>query len=190
VVTQPFPSVDVTHLLRLIRRFWRRETLPCARQNCPAEAAWSAVLPRASCGGDLAPSGAACPDFGSPKAASIRARLKGEARAGRDARSLLREAVEQAVATSSDEVGPGAGAGLVCRVPGMLEIIVGAAAAVHMADPGLAKLTARPVVAGQVHVARECGAVGLRAGQHVVIVRRIAEARNPGAALGQRILGV
>src|SRR5215813_10622322 len=104
--------------------------------------------------------------------------------------SLLREAVEQAVATGGDEVGLAAGAGLMCRVPGVLELVVGTAAAVHMADLGLAKLTARPVVASQVHVARECGAVGLRAGQHVVIVRRIAEARNPGAALGQRILGV
>src|SRR5258707_13398854 len=121
---------------------------------------------------------------------SIRATVAGEGRAGgTPALRLRREALERAFAGGGDEVGLAAAAGLVRGVPGALELVVGAAAAVDVAEFGLAEFAARPVVAGQVHVAGERSAVGLRAGQGVVIVRRIAETRNPGAALGERVVG-
>src|SRR6266446_7570736 len=121
---------------------------------------------------------------------SIRATVAGEGRAGgTPALRLLREAVEQAVAAGGDEVGLAAAAGLVRGVPGALELVVGAAAAVDVAEFGLAEFAADPVVAGHVHVAGERGAVGLRASQGVVIVGREAETRNPGAALGERVVG-
>src|SRR5215470_4872321 len=119
-----------------------------------------------------------------PRANPRRAIEVGNVAGGTPPLPLLREAVEQAVAAGGDEVGLAAAAGLVGGVPGALVLVVGTAAAVHMADQGLAELAAHPVVARQVHVAGKCSAVGLRAGQHVVIVRRIAEARNPRAALG------
>src|ERR1700724_2883820 len=102
------------------------------------------------------------------------ARDQAGVRSGRDARApLLREAVEQAVAAGGDEVGLAAAARLVRGVPGTLEFVVGAAAAVDMAERGLAELTAHPVVAGHVDVAGIRGAVGLRTGQGVVPVGRV-----------------
>src|SRR5262245_2095857 len=102
---------------------------------------------------------------------------------------LLREAVEQTIAASGDQVRLAAGARHVRRIPGALEHGVGPAAAIDMPDRGAAEGAARPVVAGEVHVAGPGGAVHLRAGQHVVPVRRHAEAGHHGAALGQGVLG-
>src|SRR5215510_11419424 len=101
---------------------------------------------------------------------------------------LLREAVEQTIAASGDQVRLAAGARHVRRIPGALEHGVGPAAAIDMPDRGAAEGAARPVVAGEVHVAGPGGAVHLRAGQHVMPVRRHANAGHHCAALGQRIL--
>src|SRR5215471_815012 len=60
---------------------------------------------------------------------------------------LCREAVEQAVAAGGDEVGLAAAARLVRGIPGALEFVVGAAAAVDVANLGLAEFAAHPVVA-------------------------------------------
>src|SRR5262249_54179858 len=43
-----------------------------------------------------------------------------------------------------------------------------------------------PVAAGAILARREGAAVGLRAGERVVIIRRVANARHDSAALGQR----
>ena len=55
-----------------------------------------------------------------------------------------------------------------------------------MADHRHARGTARPITAGPVLTGREGPAIRLRAGQRVVIVRRITPSRDHGATLGQR----
>ena len=62
--------------------------------------------------------------------------------------SLLREAIEQAVAAGGDEVRLGAAARLMRCVPGALGFSVGAAPLVDMAEHRLAEFAARPVAAG------------------------------------------
>src|SRR5262249_31210267 len=95
--------------------------------------------------------------------------------AGRRAkRALLREAVEQAAAAGSDEAGLRAVARHVRRDGGVLVHRVGDAFAVAVAEHGAAEVAARPVIAGEVHVRRERAAFEGRAGQHVVLIRRIA----------------
>src|SRR5260370_37760229 len=162
---------------------------PCSRES-EGEGRRSHLAPvflPARHAGLASPAAPPSPDFG-PQRAALHPGYKRKA-GGTPALRLLREAVEQAVAAGGDEVGLAAAAGLVRRGPGALEFVVGAAAAVDVAEFGLAEFAARPVVAGQVHVAGERSAVGLRAGQGVVIGRRIAETRNPGAALGERVVG-
>src|SRR5262245_14266490 len=67
--------------------------------------------------------------------------------------SLLREAVEQAVAAGGNQVRLAAAARHVRRVPGALEHGVLSAATIDMPNRGAAEGTARPVVAGEIHVA-------------------------------------
>jgi len=55
-----------------------------------------------------------------------------------------------------------------------------------MADHRHTRGAARPIAASPVLIGRERPAIGLRAGQHVVVVRRIASAGDYGATLGQR----
>src|SRR5262245_42193281 len=50
----------------------------------------------------------------------------------------------------------------------------------------LTRRITRPVVACVVHAVRECGTVRSRAGQHVVLVRRVAKTRNGFAFLVER----
>ena len=56
---------------------------------------------------------------------------------------------------------------------------------VVVADHGRALAALRPVAAGGVHVAGDEAAVGLRAGEHVVLVRRVAPAVDDRPALGE-----
>jgi hypothetical protein len=102
-------------------------------------------------------------------------------------KSLLREAVEQAVAAGRDEIGLAAAAGHVGRVPGF-QIGRGLGGAVDMAEHGAAEGAARPVVAGQVEIRREHPAVRRRAGHGVMLVRLHADAVDHGAFLGERRL--
>src|SRR4029453_15774551 len=60
--------------------------------------------------------------------------------------------------------------------------------AIDMADHRRALGAAGPIAACPVLAGRESFAVRLRAGQDVVVVRRVADAGNDGAALGQRRL--
>src|SRR5262245_57669892 len=98
--------------------------------------------------------------------------------------SLLREAVEQTVAAGGDQVRLAAAARHVRRIPGALEHGVRPAAPIDVPHRSTAEGAARPVVACEIHVAGPGGAVHLRAGQHVMPVRRHAEAGHLGAALG------
>src|SRR5215510_12716923 len=100
---------------------------------------------------------------------------------------LLREAVEQTIAAGGDQVRLAASARHVRRIPGALEHGVRPAATIDMPHRGAAEGAARPVVAGQIHVAGPGGAIHLRAGQHVVPVRRHAEAGHRGATFRQRV---
>src|SRR5262249_6800698 len=68
-----------------------------------------------------------------------------------------------------------------------IEIVL-QAAAVGVPDHGAAEATARPVVAGEVEVARKRLPVHGRAGHDVVIDRREADARDHRPALGQNRL--
>ena len=89
--------------------------------------------------------------------------------------ALLREAVEQAVAAGGDEVRLAAAARHMRRVPG--RVVLGRrriALAVHVTEHGAAERAARPVVAGQVEIARERFPFHVRTGHDVVHVGRLA----------------
>src|SRR5262245_41241886 len=73
-------------------------------------------------------------------------------------------------------------------VPGLGKDRVREAAAIDVANHGAAERRARPIVARQIEVARKYAALGRRAGHDVVIIRRVADTGDDGAALGQRCL--
>src|SRR5215470_12133445 len=72
------------------------------------------------------------------------------------------------------------------RVPGLRRLVIAQALAVDVAEHRGALRTLGPVAAGAILARREGAAVGLRAGERVVIIRRVANARHDSAALGQR----
>src|SRR6478672_2456480 len=103
--------------------------------------------------------------------------------------SVRREAVQQAVAAGALQVvlraaaaGSTRGMG---RVPRLRGRAVVEAAAVRMSEHGAAN-RARPVAARAVLSGGKGRAVGLRAREHVVHIRRIAAAVDDGALLGER----
>ena len=87
-----------------------------------------------------------------------------------------REAVEQAGAAGALQRVHAAAARLVRRVPRLRRHALVQASAVAVADHRRAGGAAGPVAAGRVDVAGDAAAVGLRAGQDVVHVRRVAAA--------------
>src|SRR6202521_3824476 len=91
---------------------------------------------------------------------------------------LGRKAIEQAVAAGSDQTRLGAVAGHVGRIPRRV-----VRRAVDVSEFGRAEGAAGPVVARQIYVRREGAALGGRAGERVVPVRRHAEAGDHLAAL-------
>ena len=74
------------------------------------------------------------------------------------------------------------------RVPGLRRLVVAQPDAIGMADHGRTGCRAGPVAAGAVLAGGEGGSIGLRAGQHIVAVRRIAAAVDDLAFLAQRSL--
>src|SRR5689334_1384107 len=74
------------------------------------------------------------------------------------------------------------------RIPRACRRIVAQPLAVDMADHGGALGAARPVLAGAILGSRERPAFRRRARQHVVTVRREADAGNDQAALTQRVV--
>ena len=60
---------------------------------------------------------------------------------------------------------------------------------VEVADHGRSLGAAGPVAAGPVLAGRECPAIGLRAGEDVVVVRRGGAVRHHRPTLGQRRAG-
>jgi len=100
-------------------------------------------------------------------------------------RKLHCKAVEQAVATSGDEVGLAAAARHVCRVPRLRQVIR-LGVPVYVSQHSRAEGAAGPVVAGQVQVGRPRAAIGLRACQCVVPVRRHADPGDHVAAFRER----
>src|SRR5262249_9356452 len=106
---------------------------------------------------------------------------------------LLRgEAVDQAEATRAAQVvlaaaAVGAARGM-RRVPRLRRGVVAQALAITVAEHGRALRAAGPVAAGAVLAGRGRLAVGLRAGQHIVVVGGVADAGHHVAALGQPIL--
>src|SRR4051794_30771764 len=97
------------------------------------------------------------------------------------------EAIEQPVAAGAAQialaaaaVGPTRG---MRRIPRLRRRVVAQALAVDMADHRRALGAARPVLAGAILGSREGFAICGRAGQHVVTVRREADAGNDEAAL-------
>src|SRR5207248_10681808 len=71
-------------------------------------------------------------------------------------------------------------------VPGLRRLVVTQALAVDVAEHRGALRALGPVAAGAVLARREGAAVWLRAGERIVVVGRVADARLHGAALGQR----
>src|SRR5262245_66685789 len=74
------------------------------------------------------------------------------------------------------------------RIPRFRRGVVAQTLAIDVADHRRALGAAGPIAAGPVLAGRESFAVRLRAGQDVVIVRRVADAGDHGAALGLRYL--
>src|SRR3954463_3779735 len=72
------------------------------------------------------------------------------------------------------------------RVPRFCGGVVTQSLAIVMTDHRRARGAARPIAAGPVLIGRERPAIGLRTGQYVMIIRRIASAGDYSAALGQR----
>src|SRR5206468_3359170 len=99
---------------------------------------------------------------------------------------VRREAVEVAGAARADQIGLAAAAAGMRRVPRA----VVAALLVRVAELGAAYAVgvARPVAAGVVHAVGIGSAVGLRAGENIVLVRRIADAVGDGALVVERNL--
>src|SRR5207237_50623 len=114
---------------------------------------------------------------------------KGDSRRPKPA-LIHRETVEQAVAAGAAQIGRAAAAVGAARgvrgIPRARGVVVAQALAINMADDRGALRTARPVLAGLVVARREGLAVRRRAGQRVVLVRRIAAAVDDVAFLGQR----
>jgi hypothetical protein len=104
------------------------------------------------------------------------------------ATALLRETIEQAVTAGGDEIRLAAAARHMRGIPGALEDGVLSAAAIMVPKHGATERAARPVVAGQVHIAGPRPTVHLRTGQNVMLVGRIADASDDRASFGQRIL--
>ena len=75
-------------------------------------------------------------------------------------------------------------------IPRFRHVIITQSVAVDMADHRRALRAARPIVAGLVFFGRKGAAIRLRAGQHIMIIRRKASTRNHRAALGHRALHV
>src|SRR6185295_3934874 len=98
------------------------------------------------------------------------------------------EAVDARVAAGRLQRLEAAAARLVRRVPRLRRRALVEAGAVAVADHRGALAALRPVAARRVDIARDRGAVGLRAGQDVVHVRRVAAAVDDVAALGERSL--
>src|SRR5450755_4765238 len=98
---------------------------------------------------------------------------------------VRREAVDAGVATGRLERVDAAAARLVRRVPRFRRNAVVETGAVAVAEHGRALAALGPVAAGRVDGAGDGGAVGLRAGQDVVHVGRVAAAVDDLAFLGQ-----
>src|SRR3954447_12723222 len=72
------------------------------------------------------------------------------------------------------------------RVPRLRRVVIAQSDAIGMTEHGRALCGAGPVAAGAVLAGPECGAVGLRAGQHIVAVRRVAAAVDDLGLLAER----
>ena len=100
------------------------------------------------------------------------------------------EAIEQAVAAGAAQIGRAAAALRTARgmrrIPRLRRRIVAQALAVDMADHRGALRAGAPVAAGAIVARRERAAFRGRSGQHVVTVRREADAGDDLAALAQR----
>src|SRR4051794_1220649 len=105
---------------------------------------------------------------------------------------LSGEAVKQSVASSASQVVLAATSIWPARwmrgVPRSRGRVVAQALAVDVAEHGRPLRAARPVLASAVVGGREGFAIGGRAGQRVVTVRREADARYDEAALAQRVV--
>src|SRR3954454_22322889 len=104
--------------------------------------------------------------------------------------SVRREAVEQPIAAGAAQVGLAAAAvgsaRRMRRIPGARRRVVTQSLAIDVPDHRGALRAAGPVAAGAVFADREGLAFRRGAGEHVVAVRREADARNDETALGER----